>query len=324
MTTTSTVLVLGASGRLGAACTKAFAGAGWQVIAQTRKAAITPLPQGVSALVTGDTPIDQFTSKLQNIDVVLHAMSPAYTNAAWTAQVPAMMTSAIATAKSLNAYLMFPGNVYNFGSSMPKLLDESTPQNPTTVKGRLRVDVERALQQATQTSALRAIVIRAGDFFGSGSGSMFDQVTVSKIKKGTFTHSGPLDLATPWAYLPDLAQTFVAVAQQRQQLPKFEVLHFAGHLLSSRDWLSVLQPLAEANDWVTDGQALKAAALPWPVMRVIALFNPTLASVVEMRYLQSTPHALDNTRLRKLMGTEPHTPLAKAAASALTDLGFIG
>ncbi len=276
-TSTSCVLILGASGRLGTACTKAFAGAGWQVIAQTRKAANTQLPAGVTPLVTGDTPIQQFAPKLQDVDVVIHAMNPAYTNAAWAAHVPAMMTSAVETARALNATLMFPGNVYNFGANMPKLLDESTPYLPTTVKGKLRVDVELALRQATEQTSLRAVVIRAGDFFGTRGGSMFDQVTVSKIKKGTFTHSGPIDVATPWAYLPDLAQTFVLVADRRQLLPKFEVLHFAGHTVSGQDWLGALQPLAAANQWVANGQALKTAALPWPVMRLIALFNPTIS-----------------------------------------------
>jgi nucleoside-diphosphate-sugar epimerase len=324
MTSTSTVLILGASGRLGAACVKAFAAAGWQVTAQSRKPAPMQWPSSVTALITGSTPIEEHTSRLQNVGVVVHAMNPAYTNAAWTTQVPGLMTSAITVAQSLNAILMFPGNVYNFGSSMPRLLDESTPQRPTTVKGKLRVDAELALEHAAQTTALRAVVIRAGDFFGCGSGSMFDQVTVSKIKKGTFTHSGPLDVATPWAYVPDLAQTFVAVAQQRQRLAKFEVLHFAGHHISGHDWINVLQSLATTNGWVADGQPLKTSALPWPVMSAIALFNPGLASLVEMRYLHRTPHALGNTHLRKLMGTEPHTPLARAAESALAELGWIG
>lgn len=323
MTDNSTVLILGANGRLGQACTEAFAKAGWKVIAQARKALTIALPAGATALITSNDPVEQFAAQLKYVNVVIHAMNPTYTNAAWTEHVPAMMGSAIALALSLNALLMFPGNVYNFGANMPGRLDESAPQMPTTVKGKLRVDVELALQQATQASSLRAVIIRAGDYFGSSSGSMFDKVTVSKIKKGTFTHSGPLNIATPWAYLPDLAQTFLRVAERRQQLAKFEVLHFAGHTISGHDWLSALQPLAAARGWVAAGQALKTSALPWPVMRVIALFNPELASLVEMRYLQSTPHALDNTRLRKLIDAEPHTPLAQAAASAMTELGLM-
>ena len=327
MTSTSTVLILGASGRLGSACVHAFAERGWQVIAQTRKPVAAPFPARVIALVTGTEPIEKACTKLQKVDVVVHALNPAYTNAAWLAQIPAMMQSAIDIAQALNATLMFPGNVYNFGSDMPGLLDEGAAQRPTTVKGKLRVNAELALKHSAQATGLRAVVIRAGDFFGgedgSGSGSMFDQVTVCKIKKGTFTHAGPLDVATPWAYLPDLARTFVLVAERRQQLAPFEVLHFAGHHINSRDWLTALQPLAAANGWVAKGQMLKTATLPWQVMRVMGWFSPTYSSLLEMRYLHNTPHALSNTRLRKLIGAEPHTPLATAAASALKNLGFL-
>ena len=322
MTKASAVLILGATGRLGAACARAFAGAGWRVIAQSRRAATQPALSGVTAWVTGKGAIDSTSTALQSVDVVIHAMNPAYTQAAWTTSQPAMMQDAIDLAQSLNALLMFPGNVYNFGAGMPEQLNEDTPQRPTTVKGRLRMESELALRQATQASALRAVVIRAGDFFGSGRGAMFDQVTVSKIAKGVFTHAGPLNIATPWAYLPDLAQTFVQVAQRCHQLPQFEVLHFAGHTLSGHDWLAALQPLAVANEWVAPAQTLKTAALPWPVMRAIGWVSPSFASLVEMRYLHSTAHALDNRRLCKWIGSEPHTPLAVAAARALADLGL--
>lgn len=271
--------------------------------------------------MTGDTPIENFSTRLHNVDVVLHAINPAYTNAAWTAQAPVLLASAIAIAQSLNATLMFPGNVYNFGANMPRVLNESTAQRPTTVKGKLRADMELGLHHAVQTSALRAVVIRAGDFFGSGRGSLFDQVTVSKIKKGIFTHAGPMGVATPWAYLPDLAQTFVQVAACRQQLAPMEVLHFAGHAINGHDWLNALQPLAVANGWIASGQTLKTAALPWQLMRVMGWFSPVFASLVEMRYLHATPHAFDNTRLRLRIGSEPHTPLAEAASSALAGLG---
>ena len=174
MTNTSTVLILGASGRLGSACVRAFAERGWQVVAQTRKPVAASFPAGVIALFTGTEPIEKACANLQKVDVVVHALNPAYTNAAWLAHIPAMMKSAIDIAQALNATLMFPGNVYNFGASMPMQLDEGAAQRPTTVKGQLRVDAELALKHATLASSLRAVVIRAGDFFGSGTGFMFD------------------------------------------------------------------------------------------------------------------------------------------------------
>ena len=316
------VLVLGASGRLGAACAKAFAGSGWRVIAQQRRRAHLPTAVGIETLVTGDAPVAGLLGTLPRIDVVVHAMNPAYTDAAWTEHVPVMMESAIFLAGALGATLMFPGNVYNFGAGMPALLLETTPQCPTTVKGRLRYSAEQRLLEASRESGLRAVVIRAGDFFGSGTGSWLDRVIASKLHSGTFTYPGPLETATPWAYLPDLAQTFLRVAEQRHQIVGLKTLHFSGHLLTGQDWLRVLQPLAEGQGWVRPGRPLKTAGLPWPLIRALGLFSGKWASLSDVRYLFETPHLLDNTRLHALIGSEPHTPFAGAVTAALDELGL--
>jgi nucleoside-diphosphate-sugar epimerase len=322
MTSRPHVLVLGSSGRLGGACAEAFAGAGWRVIAQQRKRVHLTGAAGIETLVTGDAPIAGLLGTLPKIDVVVHAMNPGYTDAAWTEHVPVMMESAIFLAGALGATLMFPGNVYNFGAGMPALLSETTPQCPTTVKGRLRFSAEQRLLEASEESGLRAVVIRAGDFFGSGTGSWLDRVIASKLHRGTFTYPGPLETATPWAYLPDLAQTFLRVAEQSHKTAGFETLHFSGHLLTGQDWLRVLQPLAQTQGWVRPGKTLKTAGLPWPLIRALGLFKGEWASLSDVRYLFETPHALDNARLRGLIGAEPHTPFAGAVTAALDDLGL--
>ncbi len=322
MTSIPQVLVLGASGRFGTACARAFAAAGWRVVAQQRKRAHLHGVEGIETLVTGDAPVAGLLPRLPKVDVVVHAMNPAYTDAAWTRHVPVMMESAIFLAGALGATLMFPGNVYNFGAGMPARLSETTPQRPTTVKGRLRLNAEQRLLDASEETGLRAVVIRAGDFFGSGTGSWLDRVIASKLHRGKFTYPGPLDTATPWAYLPDLAQTFLRVAEQRHKLAGCETLHFAGHSLTGHDWLRVLEPIARTAGWVLPDKALETEGLPWPLIRALGFFSGEWASLVDMRYLFKTPHALDNARLLAFIGAEPHTPLAEAAAAALDDLGL--
>jgi nucleoside-diphosphate-sugar epimerase len=180
-----------------------------------------------------------------------------------------------------------------------------------------------ALEQQLSASGVRAVVIRAGDFFGSGRGSWFDLVLTKQLAKGRFTYPGQGEVPTAWAYLPDLARTFVAVAERADALAPFEVLHFAGHSLTAQRWLEALTPLARAQGWLAPGAALKRAGLPWPILRLASPFVPAWAALVEMRYLWQTPHALANARLTALIGPEPHTPLPQAVAAALADLGLV-
>jgi nucleoside-diphosphate-sugar epimerase len=322
MTQASTVLVLGANGRFGSACIQAFAAAGWRVLAQLRRPVSEPL-SGVENLVTGDQSLTQALGALPRLDVVVHAMNPGYTNAGWEQHAPNLMNAAISLAAAHQAMLMFPGNVYNYGAQMPPVLAPDTPFAPTTLKGRIRVALEQRLQQAAKGGSVRGVVIRAGDFFGSGNGSWFDRLVAKDLTRGTFGYPGPLGVATPWAYVPDLAQAFVKVAQRRDQLAAFESLHFAGHAMTGHDWLALLQPIAQAQGWVKPGQALKTTGLPWPLIRLGSLFNAEWASLTEMRYLHQRPHALEGNRLAALCGASSGTPIAQAAGQALGELGLL-
>lgn len=315
----STVLILGARGRFGLAAARAFCDAGWRVLGQTRPVAELPADTRIEWLAIDLHDTGALAAAAQGAAVVVHALNPAYTHKAWRAQVLPMLEAATAITRALNATLMLPGNVYNFGAAMPAVLREDTPQAAQTVKGQIRIAMEAQLQR----SGVRGVVIRAGDFFGSGRGTWFDQIIVKDIQKGKFTYPGARDVATAWANLPDLARTFVAVAEKRAQLRPFEVFHFKGYSITGQQWLEVLDPLARAQGWVAPEDHVRFKRLPWPLMRIGALFVPTFAALVEMRYLWDTPHALANDKLTALVGAEPHTPLSLAAQTALSDLGLM-
>lgn len=319
----STVLILGARGRFGLTAARAFADVGWHVLGLMRPGAQIPLE------VASDSRIEWVTEDLQDTavvaraaqdaSVVVHALNPAYTDKAWKAQALPMTKAAIGITRALNATLMFMGNIYNFGTDMPTVLKETTPQRASTVMGQIRV----AMEEEIRCSGVRAIVIRAGDFFGSGKGTWFDQAIVKDIQKGKFAYPGHKDVATAWAYLPDLARTFAEVAARRDTLEPFEVFHFAGHQISGQQWLDAIQPIASMQGWVKSTAGVKYSPLPWPIIRVVALFVPTVAALLEMRYLWNKAHALDNSKLVALLGDEPHTPLEQAVSTSLMDLGFI-
>lgn len=320
----STVLILGARGRFGLAAARAFADAGWRVQGLMRPGAQVPAEaladRRIEWLRADLQDTTAVTRAAQGASVVVHALNPsAYTEKAWRAQALPLTEAAIGITRALNATLMLVGNIYNFGADMPAVLSEDTPQRARTIKGQIRI----AMEEHIRRSGVRAIVIRAGDFFGSGQGTWFDQAIVKDIQKGKFTYPGHKDVATAWAYLPDLARTFAEVAARRATLKKFEVFHFAGHSITGQQWVNAIEPIARAQGWIKPATGLRYSQLPWPLIRIGALLVPTWASLLEMRYLWDKAHALDNRKLVALLGAEPHTPLEQAAGMALRDLGFI-
>jgi nucleoside-diphosphate-sugar epimerase len=315
-----TVLVLGANGRFGAAAVHAFADAGWRVLAQMRREPARPLPAGAEALAIAPDAGDALVAASTGALVVVHALNPLYTR--WDAEAMPLLRHGLGVAQRLGATFMLPGNVYSFGAGMPARLAEDTPQRPTNAKGRIRLAMEAELDDRA-ADGLRSVVIRAGDFYGGGTGSWLDLAIVKSIAQGKLVYPGPLDVPHAWAYLPDLARAFVAVASRPQTAaaPACEHFHFAGHTLTGRELLALIESAAE-DLGLRPPRGWRHGGMPWPLVRAIGLVHPMSREIARMSYLWRVPHALDGRRLDAAVGPLPATPPAVALREALADLGL--
>ena len=304
------VMVLGANGRLGRALVLAFAAAGWRVIAQVRRAPRGPLPDGVRVIEADALDLPRLAAAGLGVDVIVNALSPDYTR--WATLLPPITAAVIALAQATGATLMTAGNVYNFGRELPPLLNETTPFVANHPKAAQRIALEAALAQAAALHGVRSIVIRAGDFLGD-AGTWLDLAMAKDLAKGRFTQMGPADLPHAWAWLPDLAQVFVAVAGRRAELAPYTVLHHAGLTLTGAE----LQAAFEA----ALGRPLQRRAFPWWLLRLASPVVPMFRAALEMRHLWLRPHRLDDARLRALLGPAlPATPLAEVVRQCLAML----
>jgi nucleoside-diphosphate-sugar epimerase len=310
---TRQVLVLGANGRCGRAVAEAFTEAGWTAHAQVRRAwggrqmaNLRPLPLGLEHPA-------ELIAAARGASIVVHALNPLYTR--WDRELLPLGEAALAIARGLGATLMLPGNVYNFGDPIAARLSESTPYAPNHPKARLRCELERRLSAAPD---VRTIVVRAGDFFGSGRGNWIDEVMLTKLARGRIVYPGPLGTVHTWAYLPDLGRTFVALAERAATLPAHATLHFPGHALTGQELVEAFACAARERGLLTGAPHVRA--LPWGLLRLAGLVSPLLRELVRMSYLWRQPHRLTSERLEAAIGPVPHTPLGAAALATVDDL----
>lgn len=311
-----TVLILGANGRLGLAAAQAFDAAGWQVLAQVRRRAAASMPAGVRLVQTPLSEPEALAVQAAGAQVVVYALNPVYTR--WAQEAIPMAVGGMDLAQRLGARFMLPGNVYNFGTQMPALLREDTAQRADTRKGRIRVAIEAEMARRCAAGTLRATVLRAGDFFGGGAGSWFDLVITKSLVKGKLAYPGPLDVPHAWAYLPDLARAFVAVAANAPQ--GFTRLHFAGHTFTGRELLSHIESAA-AGLGLRPATGWRHGAMPWGLIRAIGTVYPLWRELARMSYLWRVPHALDGAALQAITGALPGTAPPAALRQTLIDLG---
>jgi len=305
------VLVMGAAGRLGYAAAEAFRMAGWTVISLVRPGAAQRAPRGTKVVETIDR-LDAIEGA-RGADVVLHALNPTFKN--WRRMALPHAYSAIEVAETVGATLMFPGNLYNFGAGTPGVIDESTPMQPTTRKGDIRVEIEQRMQEAAERG-VRTIIMRAGDFFGSGRGAWFDLVIAKQLARNEITYPGPLDVVHEWAYVPDLAAAMVRLAEKRERLGAFETFGFPGHAVTGR---MLVDAIAKAIG--RDSRDLRVRQMQWWMIKALSPFFALPRELSELDYLWKVPHRIAGEKLKATIGEVPHTPLDTAVKRALRELG---
>ena len=308
-------LVIGATGGIGGAVADRLLAGGWRVRALNRNPEAARQTRPALEWVKGDAMIAaDVVAAAQGCGLIVHgANPPGYKN--WAGLQLPMLNASIAAAKAVGARLVFPGTVYNYGPDAFPDLTEASAQGPLTRKGKIRVQMEDALARAAE-DGVRVLIVRAGDFFGPKPGNNWLSQGLLKPGKplAAVRYPGPLSVAHSWAYLPDLAETMVRLAEL-PDLGGFEVFHMRGHTQTGQALVDALARVA--------GRRLAVSRLPWFAIQAIAPFNETFREMLEMRYLWDQPVLLDNARLTARLGAEPHTPIDEALRAALIGLGVL-
>jgi nucleoside-diphosphate-sugar epimerase len=161
------------------------------------------------------------------------------------------------------------------------------------------------------------LILRAGDFFGPAApNSALAWLTQKSRGRLTGVYS-PGPSAHGFAYMPDLGETLARVVDAEDRLGAFEVFHFRGH------WMEDGRTIGQALRRVTGNAKLPVRAFPWIALYALAPFDETMREMLEMGYLWRQPIGLDNAKLVRFLGEEPHTPLDTALRATLADMGLL-
>jgi nucleoside-diphosphate-sugar epimerase len=306
-----TVLVLGATGGIGGEVARQMRDAGWNVRAMKRGLQEAGAERDGITWVRGDAlnPRD-VTAAAQGAAVIVHAVNPpGYRN--WGKVVLPMLDSTIAAANIVGATVVLPGTIYNFGPDAFPVLTENSPQRPLTRKGAIRVAMEQRLRAYADNGG-RVLIVRAGDFFGPRAGNNWFAQGIVKAGRPVKTLYRPGDrgVGHEWSYLPDVARTIVELLDKVDTLEPFASFHMAGHWDPDGTRLSdsISRVVARRT-----GRQPKVVAFPWWMFK----------EMQEMRYLWRNPLRMDNSRLKTVLGYEPHTPLDVAVETTLQALGCV-
>ena len=108
---------------------------------------------------------EETLNSIQNSDVVYLCAGLAYELKVWRELWPKIMQNAIDACKKVNTKLIFFDNVYMYGKVDGKMT-ETTPYNPCSKKGEIRVKIATMLESEMKQKNINAIIARSADLYG--------------------------------------------------------------------------------------------------------------------------------------------------------------
>lgn len=246
----------------------------------------------------------------KGVDLVYYTVGIPYTN---FALYPKLMRSALdgATASGVKR-LALVATVYPYGIPRTEFVDESHPREPHTFKGRMRKEQEDLVLAAHGRDGLQTTILRPPDFYGPESELSYAADIFKAALEGRAANViGPIDTPHEFAFVPDVAQTLIALANKEAAYGSAWNLAGPG-LITTRRFAEMVFAAA--------GQKPRLRVANKFMLQVMGIFKPMMREIAEMNYLWTTPVKLDDSRLRQLLPELRKTPYEEGIRITLEEM----
>ncbi len=291
-------LVLGASGGMGYSIVKELVKRKVKVVAfaRSKEKLNSMFGEEHNVLIhPGDAfYLEDLEIAARDVDVIFHAINLPYGD--WAEKLPMITKNIIATAKKYTLKLAIVDNIYAYGKSIDKAMDETTPKNPNTKKGKIRLEMEELIKN----SGVPYIMVHFPDFYGPYAENaqlnyMLRQI--AKNKKAGFI--GSRAIPREHIYTPDGAKAIVELAlhegavNQSWNVPAYDVIN-------GEEIIKIVRGIT--------GYEKSVFTVSKHMIRFLGLFNKQMREFAEMQYLNEDPVVLSGEKYEQLIGPVPRTP----------------
>ncbi|HSK40596.1 MAG TPA: NAD-dependent epimerase/dehydratase family protein [Arenibaculum sp.] len=262
---------------------------------------------GVTAVKADLTKPDEVRHLATGADTVYLCASPPYHR--WADEFGPMMEGFVRGVEGTQARIVLADNLYAYGPTTAPMT-ETTPEQPTSVKGRVRRDAARRLMELNEAGNLRVAIGRAADFYGPRvvTSALGLRVFQSIARGKAAPCLGNVDLPHSYTFIDDFARGLVILGTRDEALGK--IWHIpSGPASTTREMVTLI---AEAY-----AKPVRLMVAPRWLITVAAPFNSTMRELKEVLYQFEQPFIMDSSRFASAFGdhsTKPGDAIMKTIA----------
>jgi nucleoside-diphosphate-sugar epimerase len=242
-------------------------------------------------------------------EVAICAVGFPYDWRVWERAWPAAMNAFLSACENSGARFVFADNLYMAGpQTVP--LTENLPLTNYGHKPRLRAGLTRMWQKAHDSGRVRAVAVRASDFYGPDVStsvlSAFGAARLLQDQPALIPYSP--DFPHDFTYVPDVARVIVTLADAPDDAygQAWNVPNAPTRTL--RELLALAAQIA--------GVPLGVRVIPGWLLPAMGLFSREIHELIEMRFQTDRPYRVDATKYKSRFGGEP-TPFEQGLSATV-------
>jgi len=306
-------VVLGASGGMGYSLVHELVSRGIETIAFARSVekleALFAKQSGVT-IKSGDVfKLNDLIRACEGVDVIFHSINIPYPE--WKEKQKILMANVLEAARQVSAKLFIVDNIYSYGRSPGQLVTETTPKQPHTKKGKIRLRLEQ-MAFAAQEQGVPVLLAHFPDFYGPNAGQTLLHVTLEAMNAmKTARFIGDLSVEREYIFTPDGAKAAVELALRPEAYG--QIWNIPGHsTISGHELIGIMRSLT--------GYSGKVGTVGKGMIGFLGLFNRYMREFYEMMYLNEEPVVLSGAKYERLIGPLPRTSYEEGITKTLAFL----
>jgi nucleoside-diphosphate-sugar epimerase len=217
-----------------------------------------------------------------------------YDHRVWEEQWPRVMRNAFDGCKRHGSALVFFDNVYAYGR-VDGVMTEDTPYNPRSRKGEVRARIATALMDEAKRGELRAMIVRAADFYGPDASLSVTHATVTERLKAKKTPQwlGNAKAVHTFTYTPDAGRSLAVLGNTPSAYGQ------VWHALTSKEPITGEQYVRIACELSRRPYAVQV--VPRWMLFLMGIFVPVVRENMEMLYQFEYDYRFDSSKAERAL-----------------------
>ncbi|MEM6806638.1 MAG: NAD-dependent epimerase/dehydratase family protein [Bacteroidota bacterium] len=290
--------LLGAGGSVGNELAKALLSYTDKIRIVSRK------PQKVNAtdevLAADLTQRADVMEAVKGSEVVYLIVGYPYSAKTWQVMWPKTMRNVLDACAVHKAKLVFFDNIYMYSADHLAPMDEQTPHNPSSKKGKIRKEIVDMLWSDVKAGKVEALIARSADFYGPGlerNGVLRDTVIKPLSKGKTAMWMKALEYKHSYTYVPDAAKATALLGNSPEAYGQSWHLPTASNPLTGSEWVEMI-----AKEF---GVKAKVRTISNFMLKLMGIFVAVMREVPEMNYQYDRDYIFDSSKIESKFGLTP-------------------